>query len=138
MKKLRKLLSEQAKGERHRRHQINIHIALLGWVSEFSGFLVVVLGSYILGHGSVIVTLTLQTLTIFMMFNVVPCVYLINDNDMKARIAESKNYFNFLRFFKLEKNNVVDVVDDEVVDDVVVEQIDNELNSKHSNVTDDT
>ena len=138
MKKLKKLLSKQARDERHRRHQINIHIAILGWVSEFSGFFVVMLGSFILGHGSVIVTLTLQTLTFFMMFNVVPCVYLINDNDMKARIAESKNYFNFLRFFKLEKNNVVDVVDDEVVDDVVVEQIDNELNSKHSNVTDDT
>ena len=124
MKKLKKLLSEQAKDERHRRHQINIHIALLGWVAEFSGFFVVILGSYILGHGSVIVTLTLQTLTIFMMFNVVPCVYLINDNNMKARIAESKNYFNFLRFFKLEKNNVVEV--------------DDEVNSKHSNVTDDT
>ena len=124
MKKLKKLLSEQAKDERHRRHQINIHIALLGWVAEFSGFFVVILGSYILGHGSVIVTLTLQTLTIFMMFNVVPCVYLINDNNMKARIAESKNYFNFLRFFKLEKNNVVEV--------------DDEVNSKHSNVTDNT
>ena len=124
MKKLKKLLSEQAKDEKHRRHQINIHIALLGWVAEFSGFFVVILGSYILGHGSVIVTLTLQTLTIFMMFNVVPCVYLINNNNMKARIAESKNYFNFLRFFKLEKNNIVEVND--------------EVNSKHSNVTDDT
>ena len=138
MKKLKKLLSVQAKDERHRRHQINIHVAILGWVAEFSGFFIVMLGSYILGHGSVIVTLTLQTLTIFMMFNVVPCVYLINDNNMKARIAESKNYFNFLRFFKLEKNNVVDIVDDEVVDDVVVEQVDDELNSKHSNMTDDT
>ena len=138
MKKLKKLLSVQAKDERHRRHQINIHVAILGWVAEFSGFFIVMLGSYILGHGSVIVTLTLQTLTIFMMFNVVPCVYLINDNNMKARIADSKNYFNFLRFFKLEKNNVVDIVEDEVVDDVVVEQVDDELNSKHSNMTDDT
>ena len=124
MKKLKKLLSAEAKDERHRRHQINIHVAILGWVAEFSGFFIVLLGSYILGHGSVIVTLTLQTLTIFMMFNVVPCVYLINNNNMKARIAESKNYFNFLRFFKLEKNNIVEVND--------------EVNSKHSNVTDDT
>ena len=123
MKKLKKLLSKQAKDERHRRHQINIHVAILGWVAEFSGFFVVILGSFILGHGSVIVTLTLQTLTIFMMFNVVPCVYLINDNNMKARIAESKNYFNFLRFFKLEKNNLVEVDDEE--------------NSKHSDGTDD-
>ena len=138
MKKLKKLLSAKAKDERHRRHQINIHVAILGWVAEFSGFFIVLLGSYILGHGSVVVTLTLQTLTIFVMFNLVPCVYLINDNNMKARIAESKNYFNFLKFFKLEKNNVVDIVEDEVVDDVVVEQVDDELNSKHSNMTDDT
>ena len=73
-----------------------------------------------------------------MLFNVVPFVYLINDKNMKARIADSKNYFNFLRFFKLEKNNVVDIVDDEVVDDVVVQQVYDELNSKHSNMTDDT
>ena len=113
MKKLRKLLSEQAKGERHRRHQINIHMAILGWIAEFSGFFVVMLGSFILGHGSVIVTLILQTFTIFMLFNVVPFVYLINDKNMKARIADSKNYFNFLRFFKLEKNNGMEVDDEE-------------------------
>ena len=123
MKKLKKLLSAQAKDERHRRHQINIHVAILGWVAEFSGFFVVMLGSFILGHGSVIVTLTLQTITTFMLFIVVPCVYLINCNDMKDRILESKNYFNFLRFFKLEKNNFVEVDDEE--------------NSKHSDGKDD-
>ena len=123
MKKLKKLLSKQAKDERHRRHQINIHIAILGWVSEFSGFFVVMLGSFILGHGSVIVTLTLQTISNFMLFIAVPFVYLINGDDMKVRIAESKNYFNFLRFFKLEKNNSVEVDDEE--------------NSKHRDGTDD-
>ena len=123
MKKLKKLLSVQAKDERHRRHQINIHVAILGWVAEFSGFFIVLLGSYILGHGSVIVTLTLQTISNFMLFIAVPCVYLINCNDMKARILESKNYFNFLRFFKLEKNNLVEVDDEE--------------NSKHSDGADD-
>ena len=81
------------------------------------------LGSFILGHGSVIVTLTLQTISNFMLFILVPGVYLINSNNIKARIAESKNYFNFLRFFKLEKNNLVEVDDEE--------------NSKHSNGTDD-
>ena len=58
-----------------------------------------------------------------MLFIAVPFVYLINGNDMKARIAESKNYFNFLRFFKLEKNNSVEVDDEE--------------NSKHRDGTDD-
>ena len=123
MKKLKKLLSVQAKDERHRRHQINIHVAILGWVAEFSGFFIVMLGSFILGHGSVVVTLTLQTISNFMLFIAVPSVYLISSNTMKARIAESKNYFNFLKFFKLEKNNLVEV--------------DEEENSKHSDETDD-
>ena len=123
MKKLKKLLSKQAKDERHRRHQINIHIAILGWLAEFSGFFVVMLGSFILGHGSVVVTLTLQTISNFMLFIAVPSVYLISSNTMKARIADSKNYFSFLKFFKLEKNNLVEVDDEE--------------NSKHSDGTDD-
>ena len=123
MKKLKKLLSAKAKDERHRRHQINIHVAILGWVAEFSGFFVVILGSFILGHGSVVVTLTLQTISNFMLFIAVPSVYLISSNTMKARIAESKNYFSFLKFFKLEKNNLVEVDDEE--------------NSKHSDGTDD-
>ena len=123
MKKLKKLLSAEAKDERHRRHQINIHIAILGWLAEFSGFFVVMLGSFILGHRNVIVTLTLQTISNFMLFIAVPCVYLINTNNIKARIAESKNYFNFLRFFKLEKSNFVEVDDEE--------------NSKHSDGADD-
>ena len=123
MKKLKKLLSAEAKDERHRRHQINIHVTILGWVAEFSGFFVVILGSFILGHGSVVVTLTLQTISNFMLFIAVPSAYLISRNTVKARIAESKNYFNFLKFFKLEKNNLVEVDDEE--------------NSKHSDGTDD-
>ena len=105
MKKLKKLISDQAKDIRHRRHQINIHITLLGWMAEFSAFLLIIIGSFILGHGNVVVTLTLQSFTIFMMFNVVPCVYLMNEDDFKNRILESIHYFNFLRLFKIERNN---------------------------------
>ena len=85
---------------------INLHIAVLGWLVELSGFLFIILGSYILGHGNITITLTLQTFTMFMMFNILPCVYLINDESMKIRIAESRYYFNFLKFFNMEKNRI--------------------------------
>ena len=114
MKKLRKLLSDQNKDIRHRRRLINIHITMIGWATEFSGFLLIMLGSFILGHGNATVTLILQTFTIFMIFNVLPCVYFINDDDLKTQIAESRYYFNFLKNFNLEKNNVVAVEDEEV------------------------
>ena len=106
MKKLKKLLSDQRKDIRHRRHMINLHIAVLGWLVELSGFFFVFLGSFILGHGNVTITLTLQTFTMFMMFNILPCVYLINDESMKIRIAESRYYFNFLKIFNIEKNRI--------------------------------
>ena len=85
---------------------INLHIAVLGWLVELSGFLFIILGSFILGHGNVTITLTLQTFTMFMMFNILPCVYLTNDEDLKIRIAESRYYFNFLKFFNMEKNRI--------------------------------
>ena len=87
---------------RHRRHLINIHIAVLGWITEFSTFLVLILGSFILGHGNALVTMILQTITYFLYFNLLPCVYLINDDDSKALIVESRNYFTFLRLFHCE------------------------------------
>ena len=105
LKKLRKLLSDSSKNMRHRRFLINIHIAFLGWLIEFSGFFLVILGSFILGHGSAHVTLILQTITFFIYFNILPCIYLINDEDLKSSIAESSHYFNFLKFFNCEKVN---------------------------------
>ena len=49
-----------------------------------------------------IVTLVLQCLTILIYFIIVPSIYLINDSDFKAEIAETQTYFNFLKFFKSE------------------------------------
>ena len=108
MRKLKKLLSDQAKDIRHRRHQINIHITLLGWVVEFFSFLLIMLGSFVLGHGNATVTLSLQTLSLFMMFNVLPCVYLVNEGELKNRILESDYYLSFLRILKVDKNIVTD------------------------------
>ena len=113
LKKLRKLLSNSSKNIRHRRHLIQIHITMLGWLTEFSGFLLIFFGSYIFGHGNSVVTLVLQSLTIFIYFNIVPCIYLINDSDFKANIAETQAYFNFLKFFKSESVDPKLLEDDE-------------------------
>ena len=84
---------------------------MLGWLTEFSGFLLIFFGSYILGHGNSVVTLVLQSLTIFIYYIIVPCIYLINDSDFKADIAETETYFNFLKLFKSES------VDPKLLDD---------------------
>ena len=97
------LISDSSKDIRHRRHLIQIHVTILGWLTEFTGFLLIFLVSYILGHGDAVVTLILQSLTIFIYFLVVPCIYLINDSDLKANFAETKVYFNFLKLFKSER-----------------------------------
>ena len=104
---------------------INLHIAVLGWLVELSGFLFIILGSFILGHGNVTITLTLQTFTMFMMFNILPCVYLINDEDLKIRIAESRYYFNFLKFFNMEKNRIANA-ENEVAEETGNEENDDE------------
>ena len=76
---------------------------MLGWLAEFLGFFLVILGSFILGNGSAIVTLILQSFTLFIFFNLLPWIYLINDSDFKANFAETKTYFNFLQFFNCER-----------------------------------
>ena len=103
LKKFRKLLSDSSKDIRHRRHLIQIHVTILGWLTEFMGFVLIFLGSYILGHGDAVVTLIFQSLTIFIYFHVVPCIYLINDSDLKANFAETTIYFDFLKIFKSER-----------------------------------
>ena len=70
---------------------------------EFAGFFLVFLGSFILGHKNAVVTLILQSFCIFIFFNILPCIYLINDSDLKANFAETEIYFKFLQFFKCEE-----------------------------------
>ena len=101
--RLRKLLSDSSKHIRHRRHLINIHIAALGWLTEFTGFFIVFLGSFILGHKNSVVTLILQSLSMFIFYNILPCIYLVNDSDLKADVAETQVYFKFLQIFKWER-----------------------------------
>ena len=112
MLRLRKIMSDSAKDMRHRRNLINIHITFLGWLVEFSGFFIMVLGSFFIGHSSVYITLLLQTINIIILFIILPCVYLINDSDLKENIVESKYYLTILQFFHCQWNSQNEVVDE--------------------------
>ena len=96
LKLLKKTLSASSKSRRHRRNMLNIMITLMAWGIEMFGFLLVFIGTHILGHQNQSVNLLLQTLTDFFYFLLVPSFLLINDKDMKGRLAESDWYDNFL------------------------------------------
>ena len=105
MMKLRQLLTDTEKDKRHRQNLFNIHITVFGWLVEFSGGFVMVLGSLILGQErSSYITLSLQTLTIIIYFNILPCVFLINDFDVKTNIASSSYYIMILEAFNCHRS----------------------------------
>ena len=95
MKNLKKLLSDPAKAKRQRRINLNIQITILSWLVEFLSFFVIFLGTFILGNRNSKVTLAMQTLTAFFYFLVVPSMYLVNSNNFKTVVLESKIYLVF-------------------------------------------
>jgi hypothetical protein len=109
MRKIHKLLTDAAKDARHRQNLISIHITTFGWLVEFFGGFMLILGSFILGHGSSIVTLTLQTVTIFFYFNLLPCVLLINSSEFKEHTANNTFYVEVLKIFNCAKYNQIDI-----------------------------
>ena len=92
MLKLHKLLTDSSKARRHLRRVLNIQITLLAWFVEFVGFFVFVLGSYLLGEKSSLTTFILQILSYALNFIIVPCIFLINNDQFKTHILESKWY----------------------------------------------
>ena len=95
---LRKLLTDDFKAKRHRRNLLNIHVTFLAWLTELFGFLIIFLGTFILGHENNIVTYSMQTVTLVIYFNILPCVYLINELHFKLKIVDSIWYTKFLNF----------------------------------------
>ena len=81
LKRFKKILSASSKSRRHRRNMLNIMITLMAWGIEMFGFLLVFIGTHILGHQNQSVNLLLQTLTDFFYFVLVPFFLLINDTD---------------------------------------------------------
>ena len=99
MLKLHKLLSDSSKARRHLRRVLNIQITLLAWFVEFVGFFVFVLGSYLLGEKSSLTTFILQILSYALNFIIVPCIFLINNDQFKTHILESKWYQALIKKF---------------------------------------
>ena len=96
MVRLRKLLPDSSKIRRHRRIVVNLQITFLAWLVEVFGFFLIFLGTFILGHENNVVNLSMQLLTVIVYFNIMPCIFLINDSDVKAQIIESDWYNRFL------------------------------------------
>ena len=99
MLKLHKLLTDSSKARRHLRRVLNIQITLLAWLVEFVGFFVFVLGSYLLGEKSSLTTFILQILSYALNFIIVPCIFLINNDQFKTNILESKWYQALIKKF---------------------------------------
>ena len=99
MVKLHKLLTDSSKTRRHLRRVLNIHITLLAWFVEFVGFFVFVLGSYLLGEKSSLTTFILQMLSYAINFIIVPCIFLMNNDQNKINIIESKWYQALIQKF---------------------------------------
>ena len=126
MIKLRKLLSSTSRSRRNRKNILNIQITILSWLVEFTGFLLVFLGSFILRRKDSIVTGSMQTFTFFVYFVMVPSVFLVNDPYIKGVIVESKWYIWLLDFFSLE--DTFEELSEEAVDENLPEGNIDEIN----------
>ena len=106
MEALKKMLSKSSKIERNRRRLLNIHIQVFAWMMEvlmcvisifmsFAPFLKFanIISGHFVGLGY---------------FVFVSSVYLVNNNELKNRIVESRFYLEFLdRFFSRAVNKIV-------------------------------
>ena len=105
MKRLRKLLDKSSKVRRWQRNLLNMQMTILAWMAEFLGFFVIFLGSFILGHENVVVTLSLQILTTIIIFILCPSVYLMNSSKVKDMILENHYYITMINKFNCRNFN---------------------------------
>ena len=117
LKRFRNTLDDASKERRHRRLKINIHITFLAWLAEFTGFLFLFIGKFLVGHENNVVNFSMQTLTFVIYFNIVPCIFLINDTDFKGKVAESSCYNAILNVFKCQYIHEDDNNDEKSIDD---------------------
>ena len=126
MVKLRNLLSSTSRSRRNRKNILNIQITILAWLVEFTGFLLVFLGSFIFRGKDSIVTGSMQTFTFFVYFVMVPSVFLVNDPYIKGIIIESSWYIRLLDMFRLEPE--FEQYDEDDEDEIPQEGNRNEMN----------
>ena len=105
MKRLRKLLDKSSKVRRWQRNLLNMQMTILAWMAEFLGFFVIFLGSFILGHENIVVTLSLQILTTLIIFILCPSVYLMNSSKVKDMILENHYYITMINKFNCRNFN---------------------------------
>lgn len=126
MVKLRNLLSSTSRSRRNRKNILNIQITILAWLVEFTGFLLVFLGSFIFRGKDSIVTGSMQTFTFFVYFVMVPSVFLVNDSYIKGIIIESSWYIRLLDILRLDPE--FEQYDEEDEDEIPQEQNRNDMN----------
>ena len=121
---LRRLLPDDAKARRHAGNLLNIHVTFLAWLTEVFGFLFIFLGTFVLGHENKIVTFSMQTVTLIITFNILPCVYLINEMHFKTKILNSKWYITFLNIlnWQYKKQNYEEESNAAAVDNQIKEE----------------
>ena len=125
MVRLRNLLDDSAKARRHRKNLLNVQVTFLAWFAESIGFLIIFLGTFVLGHENNFVNFCLQTITLFMCFNLLPCIFLLKDSsELKINILDSSWYDNILVMFCCHYNEK----DDDVVQRNVLENVHHEQN----------
>ena len=124
MVKLRNLLDDSAKARRHHKNLLNVQVTFLAWFAESMGFLIIFLGTFVLGHENNFVNFCMQTLTLVVYFNILPCVFLIKDSsELKIDILDSSWYDNILGMFCCRYNKKEDgVVQRNVLENVNQEQ----------------
>ena len=118
MLKLRKLLSDTDRTYRHHRNVLNILITMLAWMVEFVGALTIFLGSFVFGHGNNVITLTLQTLTLFFYFDILPCTFLINEDEWKLAMVDNYWYTQFIKVLDFCLSNRPKPLETQMKDDV--------------------
>ena len=125
MVRLRNLLDDSAKARRHHKNLLNVQVTFLAWFAESIGFLIIFLGTFVLGHENNFVNFCMQTITLFMCFNLLPCIFLIKDSsELKINILDSSWYDNILVMFCCHYNEK----DDDVVQRNVLENVHHEQN----------
>ena len=105
MLKLRELLCDSSKVKRRRRIFLNMQMTFLAWVVEFFGFVVIVLGIFIIGKNNNIITFVIQNVTALLIFILVPGTYLINNSSFKSLVLQNRVYLNFIdKLFPIDSN----------------------------------